>query len=203
MKKKTALLISILMLVSFGAAAAAGNSPVLPGKGLATAMDALEQAQLETSEEPLEQALLQNEFANRRMNALENARGPGADVLTELFEELAECDGNLGLIIAGIASGKELPAGDAALLEDIENDVNNRGARLLEIVEDENMPDGAVAGAAKALENMAWALSDEKDAPPPWAEGEGDPDGDPDDPGAPDGVPPDDRPPVEKPPVGR
>jgi folylpolyglutamate synthase/dihydropteroate synthase len=185
MKKAVALLAALAILASFAVAAVAVGSPapVLPGNGLYTAISALELSQYEISEDLLERALLQNTFANRRLEALEqaaaNSEGFGAAVIEQLILFLNGHEENLGLIIAAMAREKDA-AGGAAVLSEILEQLDERGWRLAEIADPESgLPDGARAGAAKALANMeaaavkaALALGDEdRSAPPPWSGG--------------------------------
>ena len=191
MKKATVVVITIAMLASFAVVGMAQDSsaPVVPGKGIGTAISALEYAQVEVSKDLPEQALLLNDFANKRMEALgqaaDNAEGFGADVIELLMDDLAGYEGNLGLIIAELASGKDVPV-DAAVQEEIADDISKRGERLADIIADETMPAGAKAGAQKALDNME-AAAQRADAVTP--------------PEAPEDLPPVDAPPEGVPPV--
>ena len=79
------------------------------------------------------------------------------------------------MLIAELVTGKELPANDS-FLESIADDVDERGWRLSEIAADETFPEGARAGAERALDNMQeaaqkadWALDREDNGPPEWA----------------------------------
>ena len=165
---------ALAMLASFALVAVAEEAPppVLPGDGLLTAVSALEDAQSQTSEGLAEQALLENAFANRRVEALGlalasgNAEGLGVQVLMDL---LAEHEGNLGQVIAAMARGEDLPPESEGVLEAIEADAKERGWRLVEIVADDEMPEVARDGAQKALDNMeaAGALENgEVEGPP-------------------------------------
>lgn len=161
MKKITAVLIIIAMLTSFTVIAAAEYTPfeVMPGDEMFNATMALEHAQLQVSKGPSEQALLENEFANKRMEALEqaagNAEGFGAEVLNALMAYLAGSEENLGSIIAQMAREKD--AADLGILEEIETDTDARGCRLLEMIEEGTLPETALTGVQKALDNMAAA----------------------------------------------
>lgn len=159
MRKTAAIVMALAMLASFALVAVAEEAPppVLPGDGFLTAVSALEDAQSQTSEGLAEQALLENAFANRRVEALglalasEKAQGLGVQVLMSL---LAEHEGNLGQVIAAMARGEDLPPESEGVLEAIEVDTKERGWRLVEIVADDEMPEGAVAGAERAFANM-------------------------------------------------
>ena len=180
MRKTAAIVMALAMLASFALVAVAEEAPppVLPGDGLLTAVSALEDAQSQTSEGLAEQALLENAFANRRVEALGlalasgNAEGLGVQVLMDL---LAEHEGNLGQVIAAMARGEDLPPESEGVLEAIEADAKERGWRLVEIVADDEMPEVARDGAQKALDNMeaAGALENGEVEGPP---GEGLPD---------------------------
>ena len=186
---------ALAMLASFALVAVAEEAPppVLPGDGLLIAVSALEHAQSQTSEGLAEEALLENAFANRRVEALElalaseKAEGFGAEVLMEL---LAVNEENLGQIIAGLARDKELSSESMEVLVVVETDAKERGWRLLEIADEEStLPEGAKAGAQRALDNMEAAAERAADALEN-GEAEGPPgDGLPEDSKVPDDVP--------------
>lgn len=182
MRKVTVIVITLAMLVSLTMVAMAEEvpTPPVPGEGLNTAMSALQLAQVEVTLELPEKARLQNEFANRRLDTLglllakDKAEGFGAEVIALLLQDICEMEENLGLTIAALA--KEKGEFDVVLLDELEDQVNERGWRLQEILDDGDLPEGALAGVEKALINMAaaaekaaWALDKDDVGPPPWA----------------------------------
>ena len=194
MRKTAAIVMALAMLASFALVAVAEEAPppVLPGDVDFPALIALEKAQSDVTEDVLESALQQNEFANRRVEDLglalasEKAKGFGAEVLMQL---LAVNEENLGQIIAGLAKDKELSSGSMEVLVVVEVDAKERGWRLEEIVEEETLPEGAVAGAERALANME-AAAERAAAALENGEAEGPPgDGLPEDSKVPDDVP--------------
>ena len=190
MRKVLILVITLAMLASLGVAVMAEEpaNPVLLGDDDFPAMIALEKAQVDTSQGLPEQALIENDCAEKRLEALRHAKEQigddefGQEVLKELMSYLEEGEGNLGLIIAQMAQEKGDSEGsdNKEVLENITNNSKERGWRLKEIVEDEEMPAGARAGAERALANMEAAA--EKAA---WARGEGNVDGNEGPPGPP------------------
>jgi len=191
MRKVLILVITLAMLASLGVAVMAEEpaNPVLPGDDDFPAMIALEKAQVDTSQGLPEQALIENDCAEKRLAALERAQEQigedefGHEVLEELIEYLNGNENNLGLIIAAMARDKE-NFDNAQTAEDVAKGIEERGWRLREIADEEsNMPEGAKAGAQRALDNMeraaekaAWARGEGEDSdnegppgPPPWA----------------------------------
>ena len=190
MKKVLILVITLAILASLGVAVTAEETEdysVIPRDKGFSAMVAMERAQGEISEGLPEKALIENDCANKRMAALELAKEQIGDDefdqedLETLIGYLNGNEENLGLIIADMARDKE-NSEIAQTAEDVAKGIEERGWRLEEIVEDEKLPEGAIAGAERALANMeaaakkaAWARGkgDEGDegppGPPPWA----------------------------------
>lgn len=185
MKKALVIVIALAMIASLTVVAMAEENagPVLPGDDDFSTVIALERAQVETSEGLPEHALIENECADKRMAALEHAQAQiddefGQEVLAELIKYLEDGEENLGLIIAQMARDKDNPE-NAQVAEDVAKGIEDRGQRLREIAEDEEMPEGAREGAEKALANMeaaaekaAWARGEGEGGPPgppPWA----------------------------------
>jgi len=190
MKKVLILVITLAILASLGVAVTAEETEdysVIPRDKGFSAMVAMERAQGEISEGLPEKALIENDCANKRMAALELAKEQIGDDefdqedLETLIGYLNGNEENLGLIIADMARDKE-NSEIAQTAEDVAKGIEERGWRLEEIVEDEKLPEGAIAGAKRALANMeaaakkaAWARGkgDEGDegppGPPPWA----------------------------------
>ena len=184
MKKVLILVITLAILASLGVAVTAEEPegpPVIPSDKEFSAMVAMERAQVETSEGLPEQARIENDCADKRMEALEDAQKQIGDdefgqvVLAELIKHLEEGEGNLGLIIADMAQDKDNPE-NAQIAKDVAKGIKERGWRLNKIFSDYNMPEGAQEGAERALANMeaaaekaAWARGEREDGPPPWA----------------------------------
>ncbi len=161
MKKVTIIGVVLLLVLGSAVAVLAGEEEVFPaGKYLAAR--SLENAQFEMASDGLEQALMQNAFANRRVDALEKlvglaraaevtagTEGRGHEVVS-LLKDLEGHERALGDLL-----GRFVPDGDADL-DAVEEEMKERGWRLRELISDDYdyMPEGARAGAQKALDNM-------------------------------------------------
>jgi len=117
----------------------------------------VEEAQYELSEDAAEQAEQQNEFAERRMIALQGDKN--GEHVVSLLEQIEKHEGRLCRALEALAAnGEESLDEEEGLVEEImervEEATRKRSERLGELADDESMPEGARAGASRAIENQ-------------------------------------------------
>ncbi len=154
MSKKVIAVLSVLVLLFAGAVMAEVNPPLLPGDGLFTAGQALENAQLDMAENALAEAGLLDEFAGRGLEVIELLLlGETPNRIPDVAATLAQRERRLGELLAEIEGSdtEDVFAAFAAAIE-------RRTERLDELSEQRDLPDEAIAGMTQALRNQEAAL---------------------------------------------
>lgn len=159
---KKSLFMVIVFLMLFGGTTSvfsesAYDYPLAPGDPIYQAGLALEAAQYELVANLEEKIRMQNEYAERRLDAMEQADDP--EDLVILLDSLNEHEQEIEDIIDG------LDEFDAEKIFDLVQEANKqKSVRLMEMVEDENLPEEARNGAAQALANQEMAMEKLKGA---------------------------------------
>lgn len=152
------LIITVVLLMTCGGVLYAGESEgeagiILPSDKVYDWGCFVEETLLDLSDVDLDKVEKMNEFAERRLKALENLpEEEYEEYVEELIEEVKEYEKSL------VDELEMIEDGDIeAVMELTQKASERRGERLSEIAEDETMPEGAREGARTALENQAMA----------------------------------------------
>jgi len=158
--KKFLVLISVILVIG-GSVAMADDlkqeevEALTPADANYTTGRFVEDAQYQLSEDPMEKAGQQNQYAERRMAALE--KDEATNYAAELLEELKEHEGNLAQALEALADHDEDELmGDIS--ERLERSAQQRSRQLVQLIEDEALPEEAREGALGAIENQVNAL---------------------------------------------
>ncbi len=154
LKKSLIILAAVLLLLGGSVWALDGNGPeilVTPENPFYDAARAIENAQFELATDLEEKIIMQNEYSERRLAALENT-GNSED-FDELIDAYDEHEQEMGKLLEGV-DGPDFEGVYDLVLESSEQ----RNVRLKKIAADENLPEGAREGARRALENQEMAM---------------------------------------------
>ncbi len=154
---KKIMIIMVTVLLFFGGSSVSamdGNGPetlLTPQNPSYNAAQAIENAQYEMAADLEEKIMIQDEHSKRRLMAMESAGD--IDDFNELLAAYAEHEQELGERL------KELEGPDAEEIFDlVKESSEQKSARLNEMLEDEDLPEVAREGVAKALENQEMAM---------------------------------------------
>ncbi len=153
---KKIMIIMATVLLFFGGSVWAmdGNGPetlLTPPNPSYNAAKAIENAQYELATDLEEKIMIQDEHSKRRLMAIKNA-GDFED-FNELLAAYAEHEQELGERL------EELEGPNAEeIFGLVKESSEQKSVRLTEILEDENLPEVAREGVAKALENQEMAM---------------------------------------------
>jgi len=165
MKKGLALVVALIMIA--GGAAIANEAEqeedvLTPADATYMTGRLIEEAQHDLSEDFVEMAGQQNEFAERRMAALQ--RDEGREHALSLLKDMSEHEGRLSQALSqAMEALEENGVGESGdefieLSERLKEATERRSKRLEELVKDEDMPEQAREGAQRALDNQERAL---------------------------------------------
>lgn len=129
------------------------ENPLIPGDASYQTGMAIEEAQYEIADDPEEKIGMQNEYAERRFQAIEQAFDP--EDLAVLLEGYQDHEQKLGQLAMDL---NEIDSDLASVLELVEQASQQRYLRLQEMSEDESLPETAREGMKKALENQEMAM---------------------------------------------
>jgi len=153
---KKGLIIMAAVLLLFGGTVWALDSSgpetgLTPEDPFYDAARAVEDAQYELAADPEEKIMIQNEYSERRLAAMENARD--SEDFDELLETYAEHEQEMGELL------EELDEPDFdRVYELVIKSSEQKLVRLTEMLEDDELPDEAKEGAQKALDNQKMAM---------------------------------------------
>ena len=163
MKKGLALVVALIMIAGGAAIADEVDSQddvLTPADTTYKTGRLVEEAQHELSEDFVEIAGQQNEFAERRMAALQHDKG--REHALSLLEEMEEHEERLSQALGALAENEEEDLEEEDLIEEIservEEATRRRSERLAELAQDDTMPEQAREGARGAIENQERAL---------------------------------------------
>ena len=163
MLKKSLIIMAAVLLVFGGTVwALDGSRPenaLTPENSFYDAGRAIENAQYALAADLEEKIMIQNEYSERRLAAMENA-GNSED-FEELFDAYTEHEHETEELLEEIdGDGPDFDRIYDLVIESSEQ----RSVRLLEMSTDEDLPEGAREGAQRALENQEMAMEKLRDA---------------------------------------
>jgi len=154
---KTLVALLALCLIMAGAALAVEEEGVItPEDILYDAATLIEDVQYDLTEDSQEKALMQNEFARRRFQAVRELAGKNSKQIGEVLTALAGHERELGRLIDDVTNE------DVILL--VTQASERRGQDLLLMSQDENLPEEARQGMLKALANQEMAMEKFREA---------------------------------------
>lgn len=159
-KSFVSLLIALFIMgIGGGILAGEGDDPVGPENPLYNAARGVEESQIDLVNTASEKAAFQNEFAERRMAAIENADYMAEADLEELLGDLNGHERALGLLLEGM-SGPDAEE----IIALVDEASKKRGEKLENMSKNENLPQSARDGMKRALENQEEARKKMADA---------------------------------------
>lgn len=155
MKKMIASMTVGLLLMGGNVFAAEGQEILDPNSDLYDTSRLMEEVEYELTEENGEKALLQDEYADARLNEAEVVLDEGdeqkaEELMEEYNEHLQEIEQN---IEAAIEAGEDILQVEEIVAENSQK----RSEKLSTLLERENLPEQAKVGIFKALENQKMA----------------------------------------------
>ncbi len=154
LKKGLIIMAAVLLLFGGTVWALDGSGPetgLTPEDPFYDAARAVEDAQYELTADLEERIMIQNEYSERRLAAMENAGN--SDDFNELLDAYAEHERELGELLEGL----DEPDFDRVYELVIESS-EQKSVRLTEMLEDDELPEEAKEGAQKALDNQEKAM---------------------------------------------
>ncbi len=153
LKKSFTVVIIFMFLFMASALGAEGEvETATPEDPLFDTVRSLEDAQYDLAEDEEEKVALQDEFAERRLDALDEMEEAEAELIEEVLEDYMNHERELGQILEGMDGPNA-----EALIALVDKASEKRGQRLAQNLEREDLPEEAREGMQRALANQEMA----------------------------------------------